>query len=202
MRLNELRDNPNARKSRIRVGRGIGSGKGKTAGRGHKGQKSRSGVAIKGFEGGQMPIHMRLPKRGFNNFTRKDFAELTLGNLQNAITKGLIDKNNPITEVELNAAGIVKKSKAGIKLLNKGDLKDKIEISLSKATKSCVKVIEELGGKVSILELPKVKRIRKKDGTHEEEKEIKAESAPSSQDSEEIKNKEVAESSTQETADK
>ena len=202
MRLNELRDNPNARKSRTRVGRGIGSGKGKTAGRGHKGQKSRSGVAIKGFEGGQMPIHMRLPKRGFNNFTRKDFAELTLGNLQNAITKGLIDKNNPITEVELNAAGIVKKSKAGIKLLNKGDLKDKIEISLSKATKSCVKVIEELGGKVSILELPKVKRIRKKDGTHEEEKEIKAESTPSSQDSEEIKNKEVAESSTQETADK
>jgi large subunit ribosomal protein L15 len=202
MRLNELRDNPNARKSRTRVGRGIGSGKGKTAGRGHKGQKSRSGVAIKGFEGGQMPIHMRLPKRGFNNFTRKDFAELTLGNLQSAITKGLIDKNNPITEVELNAAGIVKKSKAGIKLLNKGDLKDKIEISLSKATKSCVKVIEELGGKVSILELPKVKRIRKKDGTHEEEKEIKAESAPSSQNSEEIKNKEVAESSTQETADK
>ena len=202
MRLNELRDNPNARKSRTRVGRGIGSGKGKTAGRGHKGQKSRSGVAIKGFEGGQMPIHMRLPKRGFNNFTRKDFAELTLGNLQNAITKGLIDKNNPITEVELNAAGIVKKSKAGIKLLNKGDLKDKIEISLSKATKSCVKVIEELGGKVSILEVPKVKRIRKKDGIHEEEKEIKAESAPSSQDSEEIKNKEVAESSTQETADK
>ena len=202
MRLNELRDNPNARKSRTRVGRGIGSGKGKTAGRGHKGQKSRSGVAIKGFEGGQMPIHMRLPKRGFNNFTSKDFAELTLGNLQNAITKGLIDKNNLITEVELNAAGIVKKSKAGIKLLNKGDLKDKIEISLSKATKSCVKVIEELGGKVSILELPKVKRIRKKDGNHEEEKEIKVESAPSSQDSEEIKNKEVAESSTQETADK
>ena len=202
MRLNELRDNPNARKSRTRVCRGKGSGKGKTAVRGHKGQKSRSGVAIKGFEGGQMPIHMRLPKRGFNNFTRKDFAELTLGNLQNAITKGLIDKNNPITEVELNEAGIVKKSKAGIKLLNKGDLKDKIEISLSKATKSCVKVIEELGGKVSILELPKVKRIRKKDGTHEEEKEIKAESAPSSQNSEEIKNKEVAESSTQETADK
>ena len=189
-------------KKKLRVGRGIGSGKGKTSGRGVKGQKSRSGVAIKGFEGGQMPIHMRLPKRGFNNFTRKDFAELTLGNLQNAITKGLIDKNNPITEVELNAAGIVKKSKAGIKLLNKGDLKDKIEISLSKATKSCVKVIEELGGKVSILELPKVKRIRKKDGTHEEEKEIKSVSAPLSQDSEEIKNKEVAESSTQETADK
>ena len=150
MRLNELRDNPNARKSRTRVGRGIGSGKGKTAGRGHKGQKSRSGVAIKGFEGGQMPIHMRLPKRGFNNFTRKDFAELTLGNLQNAITKGLIDKNNPITEVELNAAGIVKKSKAGIKLLNKGDLKDKIEISLSKATANFSGYLKILIGLLSL----------------------------------------------------
>ena len=202
MRLNELRDNPNARKSRMRIGRGIGSGKGKTAGRGHKGQKSRSGVAIKGFEGGQMPIHMRLPKRGFNNFTRKDFAELTLGNLQNAITKGLIDKNKAITEVELNAAGIVKKSKAGIKLLNKGELKDKIEISLSKATKSCINIIEGLGGKVSVLEVPKVKRVRKKDDVSEEKKEIKVESVSSSQDSEEVKNKEVAESSTQETADK
>jgi len=202
MRLNELRDNPNARKSRTRIGRGIGSGKGKTAGRGHKGQKSRSGVAIKGFEGGQMPIHMRLPKRGFNNFTRKDFAELTLGNLQNAITKGLIDKNKAITEVELNAAGIVKKSKAGIKLLNKGELKDKIEISLSKATKSCINIIEGLGGKVSVLEIPKVKRVRKKDDVSEEKKEIKVESVSSSQDSEEVKNKEVAESSTQETADK
>ena len=202
MRLNELRDNPNARKSRTRIGRGIGSGKGKTAGRGHKGQKSRSGVAIKGFEGEQMPIHMRLPKRGFNNFTRKDFAELTLGNLQNAITKGLIDKNKAITEVELNAAGIVKKSKAGIKLLNKGELKDKIEISLSKATKSCINIIEGLGGKVSVLEVPKVKRVRKKDDVSEEKKEIKVESVSSSQDSEEVKNKEVAESSTQETADK
>ena len=187
---------------KIRPGRGIGSGKGKTSGRGHKGQKSRSGVAIKGFEGGQMPIHMRLPKRGFNNFTRKDFAELTLGNLQNAITKGLIDKNKAITEVELNAAGIVKKSKAGIKLLNKGELKDKIEISLSKATKSCINIIEGLGGKVSVLEVPKVKRVRKKDDVSEEKKEIKVESVSSSQDSEEVKNKEVAESSTQETADK
>ena len=145
---------------------------------------------------------MRLPKRGFNNFTRKDFAELTLGNLQNAITKGLIDKNKAITEVELNAAGIVKKSKAGIKLLNKGELKDKIEISLSKATKSCINIIEGLGGKVSVLEVPKVKRVRKKDDVSEEKKEIKVESVSSSQDSEEVKNKEVAESSTQETADK
>mgnify|MGYP006114007387 FL=1 len=161
MRLNELRDNPNARKSRTRVGRGIGSGKGKTAGRGHKGQKSRSGVAIKGFEGGQMPIHMRLPKRGFNNYTRKEFAELTLGNLQAAISKGVVDASKPITELELNAAGIVKKSKDGIKLLNKGEIKEKIEISLSKATKSCIKIIEDLGGKIETLEKPKVKRIRK-----------------------------------------
>jgi large subunit ribosomal protein L15 len=201
MRLNELRDNPNARKSRIRVGRGIGSGKGKTAGRGHKGQKSRSGVAIKGFEGGQMPIHMRLPKRGFNNYTRKEFAELTLGNLQNAIIKGIIDKSKPITEVELNAAGIVKKSKDGIKLLNKGELKEKIEISLSKATKSCIEIIEGLGGKIEVLEKPKLKRIRKKNTLPKEEV-TKVEKEDSSEDNEEMKNKEVAESSTQETADK
>ena len=201
MRLNELRDNPNARKSRIRVGRGIGSGKGKTAGRGHKGQKSRSGVAIKGFEGGQMPIHMRLPKRGFNNYTRKEFAELTLGNLQNAIIKGIIDKSKPITEVELNSAGIVKKSKDGIKLLNKGELKEKIEISLSKATKSCIEIIEGLGGKIEVLEKQKVKRIRKKT-TLPKEEETKVEKEDSSEDNEEMKNKEVAESSTQETADK
>jgi large subunit ribosomal protein L15 len=201
MRLNELRDNPNARKSRIRVGRGIGSGKGKTAGRGHKGQKSRSGVAIKGFEGGQMPIHMRLPKRGFNNYTRKEFAELTLGNLQNAIIKGIIDKSKPITEVELNSAGIVKKSKDGIKLLNKGELKEKIEISLSKATKSCIEIIEGLGGKIEVLEKPKLKRIRKKNTLPKEEV-TKVEKEDSSEDNEEIKNKEVAESSTQETADK
>jgi large subunit ribosomal protein L15 len=201
MRLNELRDNPNARKSRIRVGRGIGSGKGKTAGRGHKGQKSRSGVAIKGFEGGQMPIHMRLPKRGFNNYTRKEFAELTLGNLQNAIIKGIIDKSKPITEVELNSAGIVKKSKDGIKLLNKGELKEKIEISLSKATKSCIEIIEGLGGKIEVLEKPKLKRIRKKNTLPKEEV-TKVEKEDSSEDNEEMKNKEVAESSTQETADK
>jgi len=105
MRLNELRDNPNARKSRTRVGRGIGSGKGKTAGRGHKGQKSRSGVAIKGFEGGQMPIHMRLPKRGFNNISRKDFAELTLGNLQAAIKKGSPVALEPIMKIEVTTPG-------------------------------------------------------------------------------------------------
>ena len=172
MRLNELRDNPNARKSRTRVGRGIGSGKGKTAGRGHKGQKSRSGVAIKGFEGGQMPIHMRLPKRGFNNISRKNFSELTLGNLQAAITKGLIDSSKKITEVELNASGIVKKSRDGVKILNKGELKDKIDISVTKATQSSIKLIESLGGKIEILEKVKEKKEIKE---QPEEKEISKE---------------------------
>ena len=202
MRLNEIRDNDSARQNRKRVGRGIGSGTGKTAGKGHKGQKARAGVAIKGFEGGQMPIHMRLPKRGFNNFTRKEFAELTLGNLQSAIKKGLIDISKPITEKEINEAGIVKKSKDGIKLLNKGEIKEKIEISLSKATKSCVKIIEDLGGKIEVLEKPKVKRVRKKNILLTEKKEIKAETESPSQSDEEIKNKEVAESSTEETANK
>ena len=181
MRLNELRDNPNARKSKTRVGRGIGSGKGKTAGRGHKGQKSRSGVAIKGFEGGQMPIHMRLPKRGFNNISRKNFSELTLGNLQAAITKGLIDSSKKITEVELNASGIVKKSRDGVKILNKGEIKDKIDISVTKATQSSIKLIESLGGKIEILE--KVKKIKEQP----EEKEI---------------SKEAVETSTKDSADK
>ena len=184
MRLNELRDNPNARKSRTRVGRGIGSGKGKTSGRGHKGQKSRSGVAIKGFEGGQMPIHMRLPKRGFNNISRKNFSELTLGNLQAAITKGLIDNSKKITESELNASGIVKKIKDGVKILNKGEIKDKIDISVTKATQSSIKLIESLGGKIEILEKSKEKKEIKK---QPEEKEI---------------SKEAVETSTKDSADK
>ena len=178
MRLNELRDNPNARKSRTRVGRGIGSGKG------HKGQKARSGVSIKGFEGGQMPIHMRLPKRGFNNISRKNFSELTLGNLQAAITKGLIDNSKKITESELNASGIVKKIKDGVKILNKGEIKDKIDISVTKATQSSIKLIESLGGKIEILEKSKEKKEIKK---QPEEKEI---------------SKEAVETSTKDSADK
>ena len=161
MRLNELKDNPGARKARIRVGRGIGSGKGKTAGRGHKGQKSRSGVAIKGFEGGQMPIHMRLPKRGFNNYTKKSYSELTLGNLQRAIDKGLIDIKKKIGEKDLVDSGIAKKYPDGVKLLNKGDINSKIEITVTKATESSIKVIEGLGGSITILHKPKPKRNRK-----------------------------------------
>ena len=161
MRLNELKDNPGSRRSRTRVGRGIGSGKGKTAGRGHKGQKSRSGVAIKGFEGGQMPIHMRLPKRGFNNFTKKKYTEITTGKLQSYIDNGLLKIDNEITEADFISSCAIKKSPNGFKLLNKGDLKSKINISISKATKSSIELIQSLGGTITILETPKTKRNRK-----------------------------------------
>ena len=161
MRLNELKDNPGARKNKLRVGRGIGSGKGKTAGRGHKGQKSRSGVAIKGFEGGQMPIHMRLPKRGFNNFTKKKYTEITTGKLQSFIDKGLLKVDKEIIENDLIEACNVKKSPNGIKLLNKGELKSNIKITVSKATQSTIELINSLGGSVNILEIPKTKRNRK-----------------------------------------
>ena len=161
MRLNELKDNPGSRRSRTRVGRGIGSGKGKTAGRGHKGQKSRSGVAIKGFEGGQMPIHMRLPKRGFNNFTKKKYTEITTGKLQSYIDNGLLKIDKEITEDDFISSCDIKKSPNGFKLLNKGDLKSKINISISKATKSSIELIQSLGGTINILETPKTKRNRK-----------------------------------------
>ena len=161
MRLNELKDNPGSRRSRTRVGRGIGSGKGKTAGRGHKGQKSRSGVAIKGFEGGQMPIHMRLPKRGFNNFTKKKYTEITTGKLQSYIDNGLLKIDKEITETDFISSCAIKKSPNGFKLLNKGDLKSKINISISKATKSSIELIQSLGGTINILETPKTKRNRK-----------------------------------------
>ena len=161
MRLNELKDNPGSRRSRTRVGRGIGSGKGKTAGRGHKGQKSRSGVAIKGFEGGQMPIHMRLPKRGFNNFTKKKYTEITTGKLQSFIDKGLLKIDKEISETDFISSCEIKKSPNGFKLLNKGDLKSKINISISRATKSSIELIQSLGGTINILEIPKTKRNRK-----------------------------------------
>lgn len=161
MRLNELKDNPGARKSKLRVGRGIGSGKGKTAGRGHKGQKSRSGVAIKGFEGGQMPIHMRLPKRGFNNYTKKTYTEITTGKLQSFVDKGLLSVDKVITEEDIFDNCKIKKSPNGIKLLNKGEIKSKINISVSKATQSAIELIKSLGGNISTLEEPKQKRNRK-----------------------------------------
>ena len=126
MRLNELSDNPGATRPRKRLGRGTGSGLGKTSGKGHKGQKARSGVAVNGFEGGQMPIYRRLPKRGFTNIFRKKFGVLNVGRLQAAIEAGRVDAGQPITTAALVAAGVVKEAKEGVRLLGKGDLSAKI----------------------------------------------------------------------------
>ena len=135
MKLNEIKDNKGARKERMRVGRGIGSGKGKTAGRGQKGQKARSGVAIKGFEGGQMPLHMRLPKRGFNNPFGKDFAEVNLGMIQKAIDAGKLDAKKDIDHEALKAAGLARGGKHGVRLLGKGELKTKASFKVAGVSK-------------------------------------------------------------------
>lgn len=155
MRLSELRDNPGATQPRKRVGRGTGSGKGKTAGRGNKGQKSRSGVALKGFEGGQMPIHRRLPKRGFNNLFSRDFNEVNVGRLQAAVDKKLLDAKKTVTVDALAEAGIIKKVKDGVRLLGQGELKTRLTIEVTGASASAVKAVEKAGGSVSIVELPK-----------------------------------------------
>jgi len=156
MRLNELRDNAGSTKTRTRVGRGIGSGKGKTGGRGVKGQKSRSGVAIKGFEGGQMPLHMRLPKRGFNKPNRLAFAEVNIGRLEKAIAEKKIDAKKPIDAGVLVAAGLVRRVKDGVRLLAKGELKSKVEITVAGATKTAIEAVEKAGGKITIV-APKAK---------------------------------------------
>ena len=150
MRLNELRDNPGATKSRKRVGRGIGSGTGKTAGRGVKGQKSRSGVSLLGFEGGQMPLYRRLPKRGFKNPFSKDFSEVNLGRLQTAVDAGKIDSKKTVDEAVLIAAGIAGKSKHGIKLLAKGELTSKLTLNVSGASKTAIAAVEKSGGQVTV----------------------------------------------------
>ncbi len=150
MRLNELRDNPGARTNRKRVGRGIGSGLGKTAGRGHKGAKSRSGVSIAGFEGGQMPIYRRLPKRGFNNIFRKNYQAVNLGRLQRAIDDGKLDAGQPITGEALVASGVVRRLKDGVRLLAKGEIGTKIEITVAGASKAAVEAVEKAGGSVTI----------------------------------------------------
>ena len=136
MQLNELWDCEGARKKRVRVGRGVGSGKGKTCGRGQKGQKSRSGVAIKGFEGGQMPLHRRLPKRGFNKPNRLEYAELTLGRLQAALDAKKLDASKPLDEDALVAAGVVRRKKDGVRLLVKGSLTSKISLTITGASKA------------------------------------------------------------------
>jgi large subunit ribosomal protein L15 len=150
MKLNELRDNDGARKGRMRVGRGIGSGKGKTSGRGQKGQKSRSGVAVKGFEGGQMPLHMRIPKRGFNNPFGKDYAEVNLGMVQKFIDTGKIDPKNPIDHAALQAAGLARGGKDGVRLLGKGELTVKVSFKVAGASKGAVAAVEKAGGAVEV----------------------------------------------------
>ena len=151
MNLNELRDNPGARKSKMRVGRGIGSGKGKTGGRGQKGQKSREGVSIAGFEGGQMPLHMRLPKRGFNNIFAKDYAEVNLGAIQKAVDSGNLTATD-IDHAALKAAGLARGGKDGVRLLGKGVLTTKLSFTVAGASKGAIEAVEKSGGTVSVIE--------------------------------------------------
>lgn len=150
MKLNELRDNPGARRGRMRVGRGTGSGKGTTGGRGQKGQKSRSGVSIAGFEGGQMPVHMRLPKRGFRRPGAPRFAEVNLGALERAIAAGKLDAGKPVDTAALVAAGLVTNPRDGVRLLGKGALTSRIDIQVAGASKSAVAAVEKAGGTVTL----------------------------------------------------
>jgi large subunit ribosomal protein L15 len=153
MKLNEIRDNPGARKSRVRVGRGIGSGVGKTGGRGQKGQKSRSGVSIFGFEGGQMPLHMRLPKRGFNNPFAKDYAELNVGAIQQAIEAGRLANEGVLDQASFDAAGLTRGGKDGVRLLGKGNISTAVQLRVAGASAGARKAIEAAGGSVEVIEL-------------------------------------------------
>ena len=151
MKLNQIADRPGSHKKRVRIGRGIGSGVGKTGGRGGKGQTARSGVRIKGFEGGQMPIHRRLPKRGFNNIFRLDFAEINLDRLQDTIDAKLIDAKDTITVESLVKAKVVRRPKDGVRLLGRGEIKAKLNIEVHGASKTAIAAVEKAGGTVKIL---------------------------------------------------
>lgn len=152
MKLNEIKGNPGSRKSRMRIGRGIGSGMGKTGGRGGKGQTARTGVRIKGFEGGQMPLHRRLPKRGFNNIFRLDYNELTLARLQRALTAGKLDATKPITVEALVEAGVLRRAKSGVRLIGNGELATKINVVVAHATAAAKAAVEAKGGTVTLTE--------------------------------------------------
>jgi large subunit ribosomal protein L15 len=154
MKLNELADNPGSTKELMRVGRGVGSGKGKTGGRGVKGQKSRRGVSINGFEGGQMPLHMRMPKRGFNPPAQRSLQWLNLGRLQKAIDNKKLDASAAITEDSLVEAGLLRRKKDGVRLLAQGELKAKVTITVTGASAAAVAAVEKAGGKVTLLEPP------------------------------------------------
>ena len=151
MNLNDLRDNPGARKVSKRLGRGIGSGKGKTSGKGVKGQKARTGVAINGFEGGQMPIYRRLPKRGFTNLSRLDYAEINLGGLQTALDSGRLVADATVTVAALKAAGLITHVRDGLRLLGKGELTAKVTIEVAGATQSAIAAVEKAGGQVIVV---------------------------------------------------
>ncbi|MFA5968231.1 MAG: 50S ribosomal protein L15 [Sphingomonas sp.] len=151
MKLNELNDNQGARHRRMRVGRGIGSGKGKTAGRGQKGQKSREGVSINGFEGGQMPLHMRLPKRGFNNIFATDHAEVNLGAIQKAVDAGKLTAGSTIDHAALKAAGLARGGKDGVRLLGKGELTAKLGFVVAGVSKGALEAVQKAGGSVEVI---------------------------------------------------
>ncbi|MGJ5009897.1 50S ribosomal protein L15 [Bradyrhizobium oligotrophicum] len=151
MKLSDIADNAGARKKRMRVGRGIGSGKGKTSGRGGKGQTARSGVRIKGFEGGQMPMHRRLPKRGFNNIFALDFVEINLDRIQQAIDAKKLDAGSVISAESLVKSGALRRAKDGVRLLGRGELKAKINIEVHGASKSAIAAVEKAGGTVKLL---------------------------------------------------
>ncbi|MEG3180377.1 50S ribosomal protein L15 [Sphingomonas sp. LT1P40] len=152
MKLNDIKDNEGARKGRMRVGRGIGSGKGKTAGRGQKGAKARSGVAINGFEGGQMPLHMRIPKRGFNNPSAKDYSEVNLGMIQKLVDAGKLTATD-IDHAALKAVGLARGGKNGVRLLAKGEITSKLNFTVAGASKGAIEAVEKAGGKVTIPEV-------------------------------------------------
>lgn len=157
MKLNQLKDNEGARKVRTRVGRGYGSGKGVTAGRGQKGQKSRSGVAIKGFEGGQMPLHMRLPKRGFNNPFPTVYAIVNIGRVQRAIDDGKLDASKPVNADALRGAGLIRRKDVDVRLLAKGELTAKVSFELTSASKGAAEAVEKAGGTITLVEAAKPK---------------------------------------------
>jgi len=151
MRLNDLRDNPGARYKAKRLGRGIGSGKGKTSGKGHKGQKARSGGAVRVFEGGQMPIYRRLPKRGFTNPSRQSFVVINLGTLQAALDAGRLDAGSTIDGAKLVEVGVLRRARDGVRLLAKGELTTAVTVEVTGASKAAIEAVEKAGGKVVIL---------------------------------------------------
>jgi large subunit ribosomal protein L15 len=177
MRLNEISDRPGATKAKKRLGRGLGSGLGKTSGRGQKGQKARSGVAIKAFEGGQMPLDRRLPKRGFNNIFAKDFNEVNLGRVQRAIDAKKLDPKNPVTVQGLLEAGVIRRVRDGVRLLGQGEIKTKVTFEVTGASGGAIKAVEAAGGTVTVTPLPRPARKSSGDGKPKKERNAAAKSA-------------------------